>query len=149
MLRTPVAGEVGCTVAGSRCTSFEVSREVASVEVGLLIRYGKLVPGREHQAIDLFQQTMSYFSEKRGREVISYFEPFFFLTSDLDEELGFFVVRGSMLELTAITNDEVFKVLLMKAAALASHVQIDWLTVGQGIGEQVERSLKVYAELGV
>jgi len=119
------------------------------VEVGLLIRYGKLVPGREHHAVDLFQQTLSYFSEKRTREEISFFEPFFFLTSDLDEELGFFVVKGSMLEMTAITNDEAFKVLMMKASTLASHVQMDWLTVGQGIGEQVERSLKVYAELGV
>ena len=119
------------------------------MEVGLLIRFGKLVPGREHQAIDLFQQTLSYFSEKRAREELSYFEPFFFLTSDLDEELGFFIVKGSMLELTAISNDETFKVLMMKAAALATHVQLDWLTVGEGIGEQVERSLKVYAELGV
>jgi len=119
------------------------------MEVGLLIRYGKLVPGREHQAIDLFQQTMSYFTEKRTGEEISFFEPFFFLTSDLDQELGFFIVKGSMLEITAITNDEAFKVLMMKASALATHVQMDWLTVGTGIGEQVERSLKVFAELGV
>lgn len=119
------------------------------MEVGLLIRYGKPVPGREHQAIDLLQQTMSYFSEKRAREEVSYFEPFFFLTSDLDEELGFFIVKGSMLELTAVANDEAFKILLMKANALASHVQMDWLTVEEGVAEQVERSSKVYAGLGI
>jgi hypothetical protein len=119
------------------------------MQVGLLIRYGTLVPGREHQAIDLFQQTVSYFAEKLAREEVSYFEPFFLITSDLDEELGFFIVKGSMLELTAIASDEAFKTLLMKANALASHVRMDWLTVEAGIAEQVERSLKVYAELGI
>jgi hypothetical protein len=119
------------------------------MDVGLMIRYGKLVTGREHQAMDLFQDTLAYFGQKLERGEIPYFEPFFLMTTDQEEELGFFIVKGDMAALTTIVNDEGFKVLMEKARVLASHVQMDWLQTGDSIGEQVELSLKVLSELGV
>jgi len=119
------------------------------VDVGLMIRYGKLVPGREHQAMDLFQETLAYFGQKLERSEISYFEPFFLMTSDQEEELGFFIIKGDMSAIASLADEEAFKVLLEKARVLAAHVHMDWLQVGESAGEQVERSLKVFAELGV
>jgi hypothetical protein len=119
---------------------------VTSVEVGLLIRYGKLVPGREVPAIELFQESMRYLEEKRDLGAITYFEPFF-LTSDLDEELGFWLVKGPAPSIFAIMEEEAFKLLMQKSIALVEHVRLDWLTVGDGIAEQVERSMKVFAGL--
>jgi hypothetical protein len=122
---------------------------VTSVEVGLLIRYGKLVPGREVPAIELFQESMRYLEEKRDLGEITYFEPFFFMTSDLDEELGFWLVKGPAPAIFAIMEEEAFKLLMQKSIALVEHMRMDWLTVGDGIAEQVERSMKVFAGLSI
>ena len=119
------------------------------MEVGLLIRFGKLVPGREVPAIELFQESMRYLEEKRDLGAITYFEPFFFMTSDLDEELGFWLVKGPAPSIFAIMEEEAFKLLMQKSIALVEHMRMDWLTVGEGIEEQVARSMKVFSGLSV
>jgi hypothetical protein len=119
------------------------------MEIGLIIRYGKLVPGREAQAIELFEEAQTYFKEKVSQRVLTYFEPFFLSTSDLEEETGFFVLKGSAPEIFRLMEEEKFLVLMQKAMVLVEHLRTDLLTVGEGIREQVERSVKVRAELGI
>lgn len=112
-----------------------------------MIRYGRLVTERELPAIELFQQTMDFFRERLARQEITFFEPFFFMTSDLEEELGFFIVRGPAPAMFQLLEDETYRTLVQRAMALVEHVRIDWLTVGEGIAEQVERSMKIHTEL--
>jgi hypothetical protein len=119
------------------------------MEIGLLIRYGKLVPGRETRAIALFQEAIAFFRERLEKQDIAYFEPYFFMTSDLDQELGFFVVRGPAPDIFRLMEDESYLMLMQKGMALVEHLHSDLLTVGDGIAAQVERSMKVHAELGV
>lgn len=119
------------------------------MEIGLIIRYGKLVPGREHQAIELFQEATTYFTRKREAGELTWFEPFFFQTSDLDEELGFYIAKGSAPQVFALIEEEAYRTLMQKAMTLVEHVRMDFLTVGDGIPAQVELSMKVLAELGV
>jgi hypothetical protein len=64
------------------------------MEVGLMIRYGKLVPGREAHAIGLFDEALAYFKGKLEAGTITFFEPFFMSTSDFEEESGFFLLKG-------------------------------------------------------
>lgn len=119
------------------------------MEIGLLIRYGRLVTGREHQAMDLFQESMAYFGEKIAKGELTFFEPFFMATSDLEEELGFFIAKGPAPAMFAILEEEAYRTLMQKAVMLVEHVRADLLTVGEGIAAQFERSLKIQAELGV
>lgn len=119
------------------------------MEIGLLIRYGKLVPGREKQAIALFQESMSYLQERLAAGEITSFEPFFFMTSDLDEELGFFVVKGPAPAIFGLMEDEHYRMLMQKSMALVEHLHSDFLVVGEGIASQVERAMKVNAELAL
>ncbi len=119
------------------------------MEIGLLIRYGKLVPGRERQAIELFEEGMKYFSEKLSKQVITFFEPFFMFTSDLEEETGFFLVKGPAPEVFKIMEDEEYLRLMQKGFLLVEHLRADLLTVGEGITHQLERVGKVRAELGI
>ncbi len=119
------------------------------MEIGLLIRYGKIVPGRETQAIELFEETRRYYEEKVTKRVLTYFEPFFFMTSDVEAETGFFVVKGPAPEIFKLMEEEHYRWLLQKAALLVEHLRVDMLTVGEGIPEQLERFAKVRVELGI
>jgi hypothetical protein len=123
--------------------------KVTAVEVGLRIRYGKLVPGREIAAIELFRETATFLQDRIQAGDITYFEPFMMQTSDLDEELGFWIIKGPMPSMFQLIDSDEYKGLLMKAVTLVEHVHVDWLTVGEGIAEQVERSLKIHAELKI
>lgn len=119
------------------------------MEVGLIIRFGRLVPGREKQAMELFDESMKYFREKVSEGVLTYFEPFFFTTSDLEEELGFFILKGAAPEVFKLMEDERYTSLISKGLLLVEHLQQDILTVGEEIPARLERAQKVRAELGI
>jgi len=119
------------------------------MEIGLLIRYGKLVPGREEQGMELFDETVRYCSAKLADGTLTYFEPFFFATSDLGEESGFFVLRGPAPSMFALMEEEEYHRLMQKGSMLLEHLRADFLTVGEGIQVELERIAKVRAELGI
>jgi hypothetical protein len=119
------------------------------MEIGVLIRWGKLVPGRERQAVELFREGIRYHQEKLARNELTFFEPFFLSTSDLEQELGFFLLKGPAPEIFKMLEEEEFRTLMQKALMLVEHLRTDLLTVGEGVTAQVERSLKIQAELGV
>jgi hypothetical protein len=119
------------------------------MEIGLLIRYGKLVPAREEQAIDLFAEGVEYFGKKMAEGVITFFEPFFFQTSDREMDTGFFLVKGPVTEVFKMMEEDEYLLLIEKAMVLVEHFQVDLLTVGDGISLQLERSAKARAALGI
>lgn len=119
------------------------------MDIGLIIRYGKLVPGREQQAIDLFREASEYWGEKLARKEITSFEPFFFQTTDLEEETGFFLMKGPAPEVFRIMEEERYRTLVSKGALVVAHLKVDLLTVGEGVTQQLERAVKVRAELGL
>jgi len=119
------------------------------MEVGLMIRYGKLVPGREAQAIGLFEEALTYFKDKLEAGTITYFEPFFMSTSDFEEESGFFLLKGPAPAIFALMEEEPYLRMMEKATLLVEHLRKDLLTVGEGITAQLELSGKVRAELGI
>ncbi len=119
------------------------------MEIGIMVRYGKAVAGREEQAIQLFDDSQKYFKEKHSERVLTYFEPFFYITSDREEETGFFVLKGPAPEIFKLMEEEKYLWLVQKAMLLLEHFQVDLLTVGEGIPAQLERSAKVRVELGV
>jgi hypothetical protein len=119
------------------------------VETGVLYRWGKLVPGREQLGVDLFMEVSEYFAKKLEKGVLTYFEPFFFQTSDLEAEAGFFIIKGPLPEIFGLMEDEKYLALVTKAAFVVDHFQIDYLTVGERIPVAIERSAKIRAELGI
>lgn len=119
------------------------------MDIGVLIRYGKLVPGREQQAIELFADAGEYWREKLEAGAITFYEPFFFQTSDREEETGFMLIKGPVAEVFKLMEEERYLTLGEKAMVLVEHFQVDLLTVGEGIAQQLERSAKVRAELHI
>ncbi len=119
------------------------------MDVGLLIRYGKIVPGRETEAVELFAAGERFFKEKLAERVITYFEPFFLTTSDLEEDLGFHIIKGPAPEIFKLMEDEDYRALMTKMTLVVEHPRADILTVGEAIYAQVERFAKVRVELGL
>jgi hypothetical protein len=119
------------------------------MDVGLIIRYGAIVPGRETQAIELFDEATRYYEGKVADKVLTYFEPFFFMTSDYQEETGFFILKGPATEVFKLMEEEKYRWLLQKAGLLVEHLHVDYLTVGEGVREQLERFAKVRVDLGI
>lgn len=108
------------------------------MEIGLIVKYGKLVPGREEQAIALFAETTEWFTEQRTKGYITYFEPFFYATGDLEADAGFWIIKGERDKVWKMVDDETFKWLTLKAQFLVDHPRVEWLTVGEAIPQQVE-----------
>ena len=119
------------------------------MDVGLMIRYGKLIPGRETQALELFDETIAYFRKKVEAGVLTFFEPFFLATGDFETETGFFVLKGPAPEIFKLESEEEYLRLMQKGIMLVEHLRADILTVGEGITLQVERAQKVRVELGI
>jgi len=119
------------------------------MDVGLMIRYGTFVPGRETQALELFEEATAYFKGKVEGGAITYFEPFFMATSDFEEETGFFLVKGPAPAMFALMEEEPYLRLMQKGLMLVEHLRADILTVGEGITLQLARAGTVRAELGI
>lgn len=119
------------------------------MEVGLLVRFGKVVPGREEKALDLFTEATEYCGRLLSGGKITFFEPFFLQTSDLEEETGFILVKGPAPEIFKIIEEEEFQTLAGKAYYLVDHFRWDLITVGEGITYMLERAAKVRSELGI
>jgi hypothetical protein len=118
------------------------------MESGIRISWGKIVPGRETEALGLFDEVMTYFGKKLEKKEITYFEPFFVRTADQEEETGFVIFKGAVPEIFKIMEDEEYLTLLSKAYYTVTHFKVDFLVVGDGIVKQLERTNKVRAEYG-
>ena len=116
------------------------------MEIGFIVKYGKLVPGREEQAIALFAETTDWLKEQMKTGYITYFEPFFYATGDLEADAGFWIIKGERDKVWKLMEDETFRWLTLKAQFLVDHLRVEWLTVGAEIPLQVERATKVTTE---
>lgn len=119
------------------------------MEIGILIRFGKIVPGREDQAMELWGDAGIYYQGLVAEGRLTYFEPFLFMTSDIEQEMGFHIIKGSAPEIFRLFEEERFTHLAQKGMLLLEHFQVDLLNVGEAVVVAVERFGKVRAELGI
>jgi hypothetical protein len=116
------------------------------MDIGYMIKFGRMVPGREAKALELFSETLTFWHEYLAKEKIDYFEPFLYTSGDRETGLGFFLVRGREEEIRKITEAEEYFLLLTKAQFVVEHLNIAWLLAGEEVMTQVERSAKVAPE---
>jgi hypothetical protein len=116
------------------------------MNVGYIIKYGRLVPGREEKAFELFSETMTFWQEQVKKGAISYFEPFLYASGDSETDLGFFLVKGPEERIREILDTEAYRVLLTKGTYVVEHLTKEWLIVAEEVMTQIERSAKVATE---
>jgi len=116
------------------------------MEVALIVKYGKLVPGREQQAIELFAETKEFLGEQLEAGFITYYEPFIYTTGDWEADTGFWLTKGERDSLLKVIETEKFQWIIARAQFAVEHLRLEWLDFGEAITEQVERASKVVTE---
>ncbi len=119
------------------------------MDTGLLIRWGQILPGREDSAIALFDESVNYFLSLLENGKITSFEPFLFTMADLEEEQGFFLVKGPVPDIFALMDSDEYKTFMTKANLLLHHLRVNMVSVGDGVTQQLERYAKARADLHI
>jgi hypothetical protein len=107
------------------------------MEIGVLVHWGRVIPGKEEAAVDAFAQTTKLYGEKLANGTFTYFEPFMYRTGDWQEDLGFFVLKGPEEKVIAFFDSMEAKTLRTKVAQMVDHLKIEYLYTGPDVLEQV------------
>lgn len=127
-------------------TDRDLAEEAITVEIGYFIKYGRLVPGREEKAIELFNEAIAFWRKHHVAGKLTAFEPVLFASGDQEVDLGFFFIKGLEEKVMPILMSEEYRMLLTRAAYVVDHLQTEMLTVGEEVARQAERTLKVAPE---
>lgn len=119
------------------------------METGLMIRWGKVIPGREEQALALFTEVVAYYEGLKKEGKLSSYEPFLHRTADFGVEQGFFILKGPVQEIFAIMESDAFKGFTTKGLLLLDHFTVEMLIVGDEVLGQLDRYDKARTALHV
>jgi hypothetical protein len=108
-------------------------------ELGFVVRWGRVVPGRELEAVDLFAETTKYYGDLLAKGELTFFEPFMYLSGDNEIDNGFFVLKGPAQKINEIFESEETLSLKTKGALLLSHLSTELILVGEDVLGQVTR----------
>ena len=108
-------------------------------ELGLFVRWGRVFPGYEKEAVEFYDEVVKYYGEKLTAGALTYFEPFLFMRGDHEESYGFFIMKGPEANVIGIFEDPARLEIEAKAGQLCAHVTTDVLIVGDGVLEQITR----------
>jgi hypothetical protein len=107
------------------------------MEVGILVSYGGVIPGKEHEAIELFAETQKLYGEKLADGTFTYYEPFLFRTGDRSEHLGFFIVKGPQDKVMFYFDSKENRVLRDRVGQVVSHLTIEFLYTGAAVLDEI------------
>ena len=116
-------------------------------ELGLFVRWGRVFPGYEKEAVGFYDEVMRYFREKLHSGALTSFEPFLFMSGDHDESYGVFTRKGSEAKVIGILEDPRRLEIEAKGGQLCAHITTDLLIVGEEVQEQIARFSKVNTKL--
>jgi hypothetical protein len=108
---------------------------------GLFIGFGAPVPGREQQAIKVFNEGFEYYSRLQQEGEIESFEPVL-LEPHGGELGGFFLLRGDKDKLARIRGGEEFERLTARAQLIVDHLGI----VAAFLGERLMSQMSVFSQ---
>jgi hypothetical protein len=124
----------------SRLTS---TRRCVVKELGLFVRWGRVFPGYEKEAVGFYDEVVRYFREKLHSGALTSFEPFLFMSGDHDESYGVFIMKGPEAKVIGIFEDPRRLEIEAKGGQLCAHITTDLLIVGEEVQEQIARFSKV------
>jgi hypothetical protein len=93
-------------------------------DAAILIRWDRVVPGREQQALSLFGQSLEYYGTLQSEGTIESFEPILLEPTGGDLN-GIIILRGSANKLSALKREERFVDIMMRAAYLCETLGVN------------------------
>jgi hypothetical protein len=113
---------------------------------GLFIGWGEVVRGREEKAIQVFNETVQYYSRLQQDGRIESFDVCL-LEPHGGDLAGFILLRGSDEQLDAVHHDEEFQRQLTRANLIVEGLGIVPAAFGEEIGRQMSLYQAEVAEL--
>lgn len=110
-------------------------------DAGIFVGFGDPVRGRESQAVELFNETIGYYSRLQEEGEIESFEPVF-LEPHGGDLGGFILLRGDAEKLATLRVSDEFTQLTMRATLCVENVGV----VGADLAERLQRQMAYYTE---
>jgi hypothetical protein len=113
----------------------------------LLLSWGPVVRGRELKALEVFQETLTYYGTLQQDGRIDSFEPVLIAPHGGDLA-GFILLRGSRASLDEIRSSEEFRRLVARAGSIVDNVGFIDAYTGEALAQQMTTFRTVSEELG-
>ena len=110
-------------------------------DAGLFIGWGAVVRGRETEAVEVFNETLGYYSRLQEEGEIENFEPVF-LEPHGGDLSGFILIRGDAEKLASLRVSEEFNQFTTRATLVVENFGI----VGADLAERLQRQMAFYTE---
>jgi hypothetical protein len=110
-------------------------------DAGLFIGFGDPVRGRESQAIELFNETIAWYTQLQEDGEIESFEPVF-LEPHGGDLGGFILIRGDAEKLSALRVSDEFTQFTIKASLVVDSIGV----VGADMNERLQSQMAFYTD---
>ncbi len=113
----------------------------------LFLGWGPVVRGRELKALEVFQETLTYYGSLQQDGRIDSFEPVLIAPHGGDLA-GFILLRGSRTSLDEVRSSDEFRRLVTRAAAIVDDIGVIDAYTGEALAQQMSMFQSVSEELG-
>jgi hypothetical protein len=110
-------------------------------DAGLFVGFGNPVRGRESQAIELFNETIAWYTQLQEEGEIESFEPVF-LEPHGGDLGGFILIRGDAEKLSALRVSDEFTQFTIKASLVVDSIGV----VGADMNERLQSQMAFYTD---
>jgi hypothetical protein len=110
-------------------------------DAGIFLGWGEVVRGRETQAVEAFNETIAFFTERMEDGTIESFEPVF-LEPHGGDLGGFMLIRGDVAKLATLRTSEEFTQLILRATLCVDGIGV----VGADLAERLQRQMAYYTD---
>jgi len=114
-------------------------------DAAIVITWGAPVHGRENKSIEVFLETLAFYSRNAEAGVIS--EPEVFLAEDGSG--GMIVLKGRSDAMREMEESEEARRLLAKAQAIVNDLKAHWYLTGDEVQTEISVFAQTVAELGL
>jgi hypothetical protein len=110
-------------------------------DAGLFVGFGNPVRGREGQAIELFNETIAWYTRLQEEDEIESFEPVF-LEPHGGDLGGFILIRGDAEKLSKLRVSEQFTQFTIRAGLCVESIGV----VGADMNERLQSQMAFYTD---
>lgn len=101
-------------------------------DAALFVGWGNVVRGREHRAVEVFNEALQYYAElQRNKEIESY--EVVLLEQHGGDLNGFVLIRGEQERLNRLRTDQEFQRRIIRAQLIVDNVGVVGGLIGSGI----------------
>jgi hypothetical protein len=112
----------------------------------LFLGWGPVVHGREQRALEVFQESIAFYTQLQQDGQIESFTPVL-LAPHAGDLNGFVIMYGEQSSLDAVRSSPAFTRLLARAASIVEKLGVVSAFTGEALGEQMGLFGEVAAEL--